>query len=110
MRSSSAAYGACDVESSFRVQRSLLRTSLCIWCAVPAIEFTTDEACSSLDSRHPRPVNPGRRVADMLLVSTLKFRNPFSGVILMEAHNVSQHESTTKSSVARFPVPEYPMI
>lgn len=54
----------------------------------------TEEACPAFRRQHPRSLQKGRIVTDVLRVAAREFRHPMLLIILVEAHDLLLHVST----------------
>jgi hypothetical protein len=68
------------------------------WCAslyilitVLTVQDVPETATASLRRHYPWAIKPGRRVADMLLVSTFQLRHPILRFILMKTNDHALH-------------------
>jgi hypothetical protein len=59
----------------------------------------TEPACPAFFGHDPGPLDPWRRVADVLFMSALEFSNPVIFSVGMEANNFSLHAGHSTSEV-----------
>lgn len=70
--------------------------------ALQAIQFGSDPAGAAFWCQYPRPLDKGRRMADVLLVAAFKLGNPIAFGVAVEANNSPLHSTSANASpVAR---------
>ena len=81
------------------------RGRLYVWCAllctlitVLTVQDIPETAAASLRRNDPWAMQPGRRVADMLLVSTFQLRHPILRFILMKTDDLALHSGLACAS------------
>ncbi len=62
--------------------------------AFHAKEFVPDEGSSAFLRQHPRPVGPGRPMADVLRMAAFQIGHPIVLRVLMKTHNAAGHSRT----------------
>jgi hypothetical protein len=72
------------------------------WCAllgtlitVLTVQGIPETAAASLRRNDPGTIQPGRRVADVLLVPTFQVRHPLLRLILMKTDDLALHSDLT---------------
>ena len=64
---------------------------LCTLITVLTVQDVPETAAAPLRRNDPWAMQPGRRVADMLLVSTFQLRHPILRFILMKTDDLALH-------------------
>jgi hypothetical protein len=80
-----------------REQRGLLAwcALLCTLITVLTVQGIPETAAASLRGDDPWTIEPGWRVADVLLVPTFQVRHPILSLILMKTDNLALHGDLT---------------
>ena len=71
---------------------------MCTLLTALTIQATPDTAAASLRGEDPGAIQPGCRVADVLLVPTCQVRHPLLRLILMKADDLALHGDLPLSS------------
>jgi len=70
-------------------------TRLCIVITVLTVQGISETAAATRRGDDPGTIEPGRRVADMLLVATFQVRHPLLRGILMKTGDLALHGGLT---------------